>query len=167
DEGRLAVARHAGDAHLGWIDARIGIGFEIVDQAAHAPGPGTERAPVFGAARLAFVAKADDAFAQPAAIALNAGRDDRAVAPAFVERLLRPPPRYPPFERGGWGGAALASETSLAAEPAAEAEAVLQDDRHLAGGVLGNRETSLDRDLDLRKGAVVHVTDERLSDRGD
>ena len=63
DERRLAIPRHAGNAHLGWIDARIRIGFEVVNEATDGPGPGAKRAPVLGSAWLALVGQADDAFA--------------------------------------------------------------------------------------------------------
>src|SRR5205807_357381 len=102
-----------GNAHLGRIDPRIRVGLEVVDQTTHAPGPGAQRAPVFGAARLALVGQADNAFAQPAVVPLNADGDDRAVAPTLVERLLRPRVRAP-----------------LAAELAPEPE--LQQDGHPA-----------------------------------
>src|SRR5262245_33713734 len=84
DDRRLAVARHAGDADLRRIDARIRIGLEVIDQATHAPGPRTQRAPVVGTARLPLVAQADDALAQSVAVALDAVGVDRAVAPALV-----------------------------------------------------------------------------------
>ena len=81
--------------------------------------------------------------------ALNAVGVDRAVAPAFVERLLRPRVRRRPCRR------------TRTRQPE------LQDDRHPARGVLGHGEAGLNGDLDLRKGAVVDVADQRLGDRRD
>jgi hypothetical protein len=148
DQRGLAVPRHAGDAHLGGIDARVWVGFEVVDESAHAPGPGAQRAPVVGPARLALVRQADDAFAQAVVVRLNAVRIDRAVAPAIVECLLRP------------GG-----RPATAGESAAKPERELQDDRHAARGMLRHGEARLNGDLDFRKAAVVHVADERLGHR--
>src|SRR5262249_35797282 len=126
---------------------RIRIGFKVIDEATHAPRPGAQRTPIFGTARLALVGQADDPFAQPAVVRLNAAGIDRAVGPALVERLLLPRVR-----------------ASLAAEAG---EPKLQDDRLLARGMLGHGEAGLNGDLDLRKGAVVNVADQRLGHRGD
>src|SRR6516164_1553862 len=117
DNRRLAVARYAGDANFAWINSRIRIGLEVVDEAAQAPAPGAQGAPIVGSARLARVRQPDDAFAQSAVVSLDASRKDGAVAPAFVEGLLLP--------------GVLAAES-------AKAEAIFDNDRHLAGSVLGH-----------------------------
>src|SRR5579871_1592989 len=61
DDGRLAVAGVAGNADLFGIDGFVG--FEVIESAAGAPGPGAQCAPVFGLAVLAFVAQTDNTFA--------------------------------------------------------------------------------------------------------
>src|SRR5262249_14867028 len=145
---RFPVPRDAGDAYLRRIDARIRIGFEIVDELADAPAPGAQRAPVVRLAGLPFVGQADNAFAQPAVVRLYAVGNDRAVSPALVERLLRP-------RLGAIRGTGLVLFGRLwlgradAARRASEAE--LKDDRELARGVLGHREVSLNIDFDLGK----------------
>src|SRR5262249_2602405 len=118
------------------------------NEAAHAPGPGAQRAPVFRTAWLAAVGQTDNAFAQPAVIPLNASRVDFAVAPAIVERLLGPRAR-------------------AASAAAAKSAPALQDDRRPARGILGHREARPNRDLDLGKGAVVDVAGQRLGHRRD
>ncbi len=72
DDGGFAVARMAFDADSFGIHGFIG--FEVVERAACAPGPGAQCAPIVGLARLAFVDEADDALRQTGAvIGLNAG----------------------------------------------------------------------------------------------
>ena len=74
DQGRLAIARVAFDADLPGVHGLVG--FEIIERAAGAPGPGAQRAPIVGLARLAFVAQADDALRQArAVVGLNAAGD--------------------------------------------------------------------------------------------
>src|SRR5262249_43534158 len=146
DNRRLAEARYAGDADLGWINSGIRIGLEVVDEAAQAPVPGPQGAPIVAAARLALIRQPDDAFAQPVIVPLDASRKDGAVAPAFVERLLLP--------------------GVLAAE-AAEAEAIFDNDRHLAGGVLGHGKARSNFHLDLWKGTVIDGAHQFLGDYGD
>src|SRR5205085_8293794 len=60
DEGGLPVAGDAFDADAFGVDGLIG--FEVVEAAGRAPGPGAEGTPVVGLAGLTFVAQADDAF---------------------------------------------------------------------------------------------------------
>ena len=100
DERCLAVAGVAFDADLFGVHGLVG--FEIIERAAGAPGPGAQRAPIVGLARLAFVDQADDALRQTGAVVgLNAGGDEVGVAPAFGENLL-----LPAWDR--WAGAARA-----------------------------------------------------------
>ena len=77
DEGGLAVARVAFDADLFGVDGVVG--FEVVEGAAGAPGPGAEDAPVVELAWLAFVDEADDAFGEAGAVVgLDAGGIEEA-----------------------------------------------------------------------------------------
>src|ERR1700723_3320647 len=57
--GRLAVARVAGDAHLFCIDSLVGL--EVIESAAGAPCPCAQSAPVIGLAVLSFVGETNDA----------------------------------------------------------------------------------------------------------
>jgi hypothetical protein len=102
-----------------------------------------------GAARLILVGQADDALAQSAVVPLDSVGVDRAVGPGLIERLLLP--------RAG------AAPTAEPTEPAAE----LDDDRHLARGVLGHGKVCLDIDLDLWEGAVIDVAHQRPGDSRD
>ena len=81
DERGLAVARDAFDADMLRVDG--GIGLEIIEAAARAPGPGAQRAPVFRLARLAFVDQADDAAREAGAVVgLHAGGIEAARSPS-------------------------------------------------------------------------------------
>src|SRR5207248_2909194 len=67
------------------------VGLEIIEGAAGAPGPGTQRSPIIQLARLALVHQTDDAARQAGAIVcLNAGGSDDGIAPAFGQNLLLP-----------------------------------------------------------------------------
>ena len=83
----LAVARNALDADL--LGVHGFVGFQIIQAARRAPGPGAQRAPVVRLARLAFVDQADDALGQArAVVGLDAAGIDGGVAPAGGDQLF-------------------------------------------------------------------------------
>src|SRR5438874_1129038 len=84
DERGFAVTRDAFNADVFRVDR--GIGFEIVERAGGAPGPGAERAPVVRLAGLAFVYESDDSFGKSGAVVrLDARGREIRVAPAGGE----------------------------------------------------------------------------------
>ena len=86
DERGFAVARDAFDADMLGVDG--GVGFEVVEAAARAPGPGAQRAPVVGLARLAVIDQADDAARKSrSVVGLHAGRIEEHKAPAVGDEL--------------------------------------------------------------------------------
>src|SRR6187549_2587543 len=88
------------------------VGFKVVEEAAGAPSPGGERAPVVQRARLALVHEADDARRQPgAAVGLHAPGIQVRVAPSLGEELLLP--RWPHWRR--WAAGATATSRRRAA----------------------------------------------------
>src|SRR5690606_2069765 len=89
DGGCLSVTRVPGDPDLGVVD--VGIGFEVIEQPAGSPSPGSQRAPIIHAARLALVHQSDDPACETGAvIRLDAVRRDHGEAPALLEQLLLP-----------------------------------------------------------------------------
>ena len=87
DQRRLAVTRHAVDADALRVDGRIGL--EVVERAGRAPGPGAQRAPVFGLAPLTLVDEADDALRQAGTVVgLHARGVQERVAPTRRDQLL-------------------------------------------------------------------------------
>ena len=184
-ERRFAVARQAFDADLFCVHCLVG--FEIIERAARAPSPRTQRAPILRLARLSFVAEADDAFGQSSAIvSLNAGRDENRVTPAFGENLLlpgRPAAGGTTAEAAetattgrvcsAWATACdhirpacsirAATKTTQAAEAA---EAKFHHHRHGYGGIGRRGQCQLNVHADQRIGGVVNVTNELLCDDG-
>ena len=87
-QGGLAVARNTFDADMLGIHGLVG--FEIIQAARGAPGPGAQGAPVVGFAGLALVHQTDDALGQAGAVVgLNAAGVDGGVTPAVGDQLLR------------------------------------------------------------------------------
>src|SRR6476646_10792440 len=110
NEGGLAITRYAFDGDFRRIDFGIGIGLEVINQPAHAPLPGAERAPIIRFARLPFIRQADDARTQLIVVRLDAAWIDIPVAPTMRDGLLLP--RWPADEgsattRSGGTGARL------------------------------------------------------------
>src|SRR5215471_20285354 len=67
------------------------VGFEVIESAACAPGPGSQRSPIIQLARLPFVTQADDALFEACAIVgLHGGGNDCGITPASGQDLLLP-----------------------------------------------------------------------------
>ena len=82
----FAKARDALDADVLGVDG--GVGFEVIESASGAPGPGTERAPVLGLARAAVIDEPDDAAAKTGSvIGLHTGGVEEDKAPAVGDEL--------------------------------------------------------------------------------
>src|SRR5207302_1888726 len=109
DNRRLTVARQPLDADALGVDDLVGL--EIIQGAAGAPGPSSQRAPIVGLPRLALVAQADDAARQAGTVVgLTAVGDNDRVAPALGKDLLLP---ARPAAAARWGAEAAAAETEF------------------------------------------------------
>ena len=149
DDGGLAVSRQALEPDVLCVDRLVG--FEVVERAAGAPGPGLERAPVVELSWLPLVDQADDPARQPGAVVgLHAGRDKHRVAPTLLHQQLLPARSWRRRPR------------RRASRPRPEAE--VQHHRHRACGLGRRRDGQLDVDRDLWIRGVVHVSDERFGD---
>src|SRR5271165_627461 len=142
------------DADLAGVNGLVGL--KIIESAAGSPGPGTQRAPVVGLARLALVAQADDALGEPGSVVgLNAGGDVDGVSPAPGKQLLLP---------GGAGIRRLRRQTLHERGHESGIEGKFHHHRDGAGGVGGGgqRELNVDGDEGIRR--VVDVAYELLRD---
>src|SRR6266568_8280384 len=162
----FAVTRQAFDADL--FSVHCLVGFEIVERTARAPRPRAQRAPVIRLARLAFVAKTDDAARQArAVVGLNTRRNENCVTPAFGEHLLLPR-RAAACDKRSAAKSICASGKIRAATKTAKrsetAEAKFHHHRHGRSRVGRRGQRHLNVHADLRIGRVVSVTNELLCD---
>ena len=161
----LAEARHALDPHL--LRVHGGVGFEIVQTARRAPGPGAQRTPVVGFAGLSLVDQADNALGESgAAVGLDACGVDRGVTPTRGEQLLR-------------GGRVLEGTAEVGksighhrrahrprqAVPAKSAKH--HEERHRPLGTRRRHHGHPQVHGDRRTSRVVHVPDQALAARGE
>jgi hypothetical protein len=159
DQGRLAKARYALDAHACGVDRRVG--FEEVEGARSTPGPRAQGAPVVGLAWLASVHQADDAARQPGAIVgLHAHRVQEGVTPPGGDQLLGRRRivtgrwrRHPRIRRRGWFAGRLWQVP------------LPEHDDHRDGALrLGSDQDEVDVDGEGRRRRVVDVTNELAPD---
>ena len=86
-ERRFAITRVAFEADLFGVHRFVSL--EIIQRAARAPGPRTQRAPIIDLARLSFVAEANDAAGQTrAVVSLNAGWESGWHNPSLWPELV-------------------------------------------------------------------------------
>ena len=186
DERGLAVARDAFDADLLGVDGLVGL--EIVEAARGAPGPGAQRAPVVGLARLAFVDEADDALGEAGAVVgLDAGGVDGDETPAGGDELLgggriggdwgsgtRSSGGASGLGAGGSRGSAAAGRAAAAeggedgsgSETGESAAAEHHHDGDGPLGVGGRDEGHLDIDGDVGIRGIIDVADELFAENG-
>ena len=167
-ECRLAEARHALDADLLRVDARVAL--EIVERARRSPGPRAECAPVVGLARSSVVDEADDPRRQSGAVVcLDAGGIQRHVAPAGRDQLFRRGRvRARGRRRGRTGGTRRPATRSTGIREARQtgqsAAAEHDQDRHRSPHIRGRDDDHLDVDGHGGIRAVVHVSDQLTSE---
>ena len=161
DKCSFAITRNAFDADVFCVDSFIG--FQIIQSARGAPGPGSQGAPVVRLAGLALVDETDDAASQArAVVGLNAGGIDIGVAPAIGDELFG-------RSRIAAGRAGRAGNDERKWRGSSSRKIAAGKHHHHGngdGGIGGPHQEHLDIDVDGRIGRIIHVAGELLLDDG-
>src|SRR6267142_4861472 len=153
-ERRFAITRVALKANLFSIDRFVSL--EIIQCAARAPCPSSQRAPIIDLARLPSVAEANDATVQTrAVVGLNAIGNQAGVTPTSCQNLLLP----------GWSTWYGSTRWwRRRAKSRRKDKAEFHDHRNWTGCICGRGQGQLNVDGDLWNGRIINMAHQLLGD---